>query len=68
MQHPGTDPGSFGPCWGNKEQTASVHALLMTGTVVSHNSWIPAFEGNPVLSVQAGGTGNTLSSLANQDP
>ena len=60
MQHPWTDVDSFGPCWGNEEQTASVHASLMNGTVVSHNSGIPTSEGNPVSSVQAGGTRNTL--------
>ena len=42
----------------------SVHAPLMTGTVVSCNFGIPVSEGNPVLSVHAGGTGNTLSALA----
>ena len=41
----------------------SVHAPLMTGTVVSHNSRILVSKGNLVLSVQAGGTGNTLSAL-----
>ena len=64
MQHPKTDIGSFGPCWGMEEQTASVHVPLMTGTVVSHNSGIPAPEGNPFSSAQAGGIGNTLSALA----
>ena len=42
----------------------SVHAPLMIGTVVSHNSGIPTSEGNPVSSFQDGGTGNTLSALA----
>ena len=64
VQHPGTDTGSPGPCWGKEEQTASVHAPLMTGTVVSHNSGIPVSEGNPISSVQASGTGNTLVALA----
>ena len=64
MQHPGTDTGSPGPCWGKEEQTASVHAPLMIGIVVSHNSRIPTSKGNPVSSVQAGGTGNTLSARA----
>ena len=63
MQHPGTDIGSSGPCWGKKEQTASVHAPLMIGSVAPHNFKIPASEGNPVSSVQAGGSGNTLSAL-----
>ena len=63
MQHPRTDIGSLGPCWGKEEQVASVHVPLMTGTMVSHSSGIPASEGNPVSSVQAGSTGNTLSAL-----
>ena len=41
----------------------SVHAPLMTGTVVSHIFEIPASEGNLVSSVQAGGAKNTLSAL-----
>ena len=41
-----------------------MHAPLMIGIVVSHNSEILASEGNPILSVQAGGTRNTLSTLA----
>ena len=36
---------------------------LMIGTVVSHNSGIPVSRGNPVYSVQAGGTGNMPSVL-----
>ena len=64
MQHLGIDTSSSSPCWGKEEQTASVHASLMTRTVVSYNSGIPAFEGNPVSTVQAGGTGNTLSAMA----
>ena len=51
MQHLETDTGSSGPCWGKEEQTASMHASLMTGTMVSHNSGIPASEGNLVSSV-----------------
>ena len=42
----------------------SVHGPLMTGTKVSYNPGIPASEGNPVSSVQTGGTGNMLSVLA----
>ena len=48
MQHLGTDIGSFGPYWGKKEQTVSVHVPLMTETVVSHNFGVPTSEGNPV--------------------
>ena len=63
-QHFRTDTGSFGLCWGKEEQIAFVHAPLMTGIMVSHNSEIPASKGNLVSSVQASGTGNTLSALA----
>ena len=41
----------------------SMHTPLTIGTVVSHNSGIPASKGNPVSSVQAGGIGNMLSTL-----
>ena len=64
MQHPRTDTGSSGPWLGKEEQTTSVHALLMNRTMMSHNSGIPTSTGNPISSVQAGGTGNTLSALA----
>ena len=39
----------------------SALAPLMIGTAVSHNSGIPVAGGNPVYSVQAGGTGNIPS-------
>ena len=68
MQHPRTNAGSSSPCWGKEEQIASVHAPLMTGTMVSHNFGILASKGNPVSSVQVGGTGNTLSALAGLKP
>ena len=64
MFHPGIDIVFPGPWRGREEQTAYVHAPLMIGTMVSHNFRILAFEGNPISSVQAGGTGNTLSALA----
>ena len=64
MQHPKTDTVFLGPLRGREEQTASVHVPLMILTMVSHNSGIPASEGNLVSSVQAGGTGNMLSALA----
>ena len=63
MQHPRIDTVP-GPWRGREEQTTFVHAPLMIGTVVSHNSGILAFEGNPISSVQVGGIRNTLSALA----
>ena len=47
MQHLGINTAFPGPWWGREEQTTSVHVPLMTGTVVSHNSGIPASEGIP---------------------
>ena len=41
-----------------------MHVPSMTGSVVSHNSEIPAFESNLVLSVQAGDTENKFFALA----
>ena len=64
MQHPKTGTGSLGPWWGREEQTKSVSVPLMTGTGVSHNSRIPASEGNPVSCVQAGGNRNMSFALA----
>ena len=58
MQHSGTDTGSYGPHWGEKEHTASVHVLLMIGTEASHGLEIPASKGNPASHVQADGNGN----------
>ena len=63
MQHPVTDIGSPGPCWGKEEQTASAHVPLTTEAVVSHNSRILAFAGNPASYVQAYGNGNGHRSL-----
>ena len=63
MQHLGTDTVFLDPWLGKEEQIASMHAPLMTVTVVSHNSGIHPSRGNPVSSVKAGGTGNTLSAL-----
>ena len=51
------------PMAGREEQTASLHAPLMIGNVVSHNSEILSSEGDPVSSVHASGTGNKLSAL-----
>ena len=64
MRHPGTDNFFLGPWHGREEQIASVHAPLMTRTMVSHNYRIPTSKGNPISSVLDGGTGNTLSALA----
>ena len=58
MQHLWTDTSSSGLHRGEKEHTASVHIPLMTGTEVSHDPKIPAFEGNPASYVQADGNGN----------
>ena len=44
MQHPGTDIVFHGPWWGRVEQTMFVNVSLMTGTVVSHNFEILAYE------------------------
>ena len=51
MQHPEINTCSLGPWWGKEEQTTNVP--LMIGTMVSHNSRIPASEENPISCVQA---------------
>ena len=61
MPHSEADTGSFGPCWGKKEHIASMHVLLMTGTVLSQNPGILASEGNPASYIQAYGNGNMSS-------
>ena len=61
MQHPGTDIGSPSPCWGKEEQTASAYVLLMIGTVMSHNSEIPASLDNLVSCAQADDNGSMSS-------
>ena len=58
MQHPGTDTGSFGSHWGEKEHTALVHVPLMTRTKAYHGLVIPTSKGNPASYVQADGNGN----------
>ena len=58
MQHPGTDIGFPGPCWGKEKQTASAHVPLMIGTVMSHNSEIPASVENLVSCAQADDNGS----------
>ena len=58
MQHLGTDIGSSGPYWGKEEQTASKQVPLTTRVVVSHNSGIPASEGNHASYVHADGSGS----------
>ena len=52
-QHPMTDTGSSDPDRGKKEQTVSMSVPVMTETVVSQHSGIPASGGNPVSSFQA---------------
>ena len=61
VQHPVTDIGSSGPCWGKKEHTASVHVPLMAGTMLSQNPGILASKGNPASYVQADGSRNMSS-------
>ena len=61
MQYLGIDIGSPGLCWGKKEQTASVHVPLMIGTVMSHNSRIPAAMDNPISYAQADGNDSMSS-------
>ena len=68
MQLLATDTVSHGPWWGNEEQTVSVYVPLMTGTDVSHNSWIPASKENPASGVQADGNGNIAPALASCKP
>ena len=63
MLHSKADTGSFGPHWGEKEHTASVHVPLMTGTVPSQNPGILGFEENLASYVQADGNGNMSSIL-----
>ena len=56
MSHSEANTGSSGLHWAENEQTMSGHALLMTGTVMSHNPRILASEGNPASYVQADGS------------
>ena len=51
VQNPETDTGPFGSHWGEKEQTVSTPVPLMTGTALSRNLGILAFEGNPASHV-----------------
>ena len=52
MQHLGTDTGSSGPHWGEKEHNGSMHVPLMTGTEASHGPEILASKGNPTSHAQ----------------
>ena len=61
MQLPETDTGPSGPHLGEKEQTVSMLVPLMTRTSLSHNSGIPASEGNPSSYVQAASNNNISS-------
>ena len=63
MSHSEADTGSSGPCWAEKEHTASVHVSLMTGTEVSRSPGIPASADNLVSYVWADGNGNMSSVL-----
>ena len=58
MQYYTPETSPFGLSWGKKEQTVSVDTLLVLETVVSHNSGIPASEGNPFSHVQAAENGS----------
>ena len=51
MQRHGTGTGSLSPWWGRDEQTKSMNVPSMTGTGVSHNSRILAFNDNLVSRV-----------------
>ena len=64
MQHPKTNVRSPDLYWDKKKHTVFVHVPLMTGTVVSHNTGIPAFEDNPASCVQADGSSNMSSILS----
>ena len=64
MQHPKADTGSPSPYRDKENLTVSVHIPLMTGTAISHNLGISAFEGNFVSCVQAAGSRNMSSALA----
>ena len=55
MQYLGTDTGSFGSHWGEKEHIASVHVPLINGTEAYE---IPTSKGNPASHVQDDGNGN----------
>ena len=63
MQHLGTNAGSSGPDWGEREQTASGPVPLMNGTALSQNLGILASKGNPDSHVQADGNGNMSTVL-----
>ena len=45
-----------------------VHVPLTTGAVVSHNSRILSYVGNPASYVQVDGNGNMSSVLDGQEP
>ena len=65
MQHLEIDTNPSGPHLGEKEQTVFAPVPLMTETALSHNSGIPASEGNPTSYVQAYGSNNKSSVLTN---
>ena len=55
MHHPKTDTSLSSPHWGEKEQIVSTPIPLITGTMLPHNSGIPASVDNPVSFAQADG-------------
>ena len=63
-----TETGSSDPYRGGKEQTMSAHVPLMIRTVMSHNSRIPASEGNLASYVQVGDSRNISSVLHDWHP
>ena len=61
MQHLETDTGPSGRHWGEKEQIVFATIPLMTETMLSHNSGIPASVDNLVSCAQADGNGSMSS-------
>ena len=68
VPHPRIDTGSPGLCWGKERQTVYVHVPLMIGTEVYHNPGIPAFVGNPISCVRAGGNDSMSSASSGNLP
>ena len=64
MLHLETNTVFPSPCWGKEEQTGSVHVQLTIGTVVSHNSGVPASKGYLVSCAQVDGNDNMSSTLS----
>ena len=68
MQHPETNIGFPGLCWGKEEQTAYAHVPLMIGIEVSRIPGSPASTGNLVSHVWVDGNGNMSLVLTNWKP